>query len=161
MVITIVTFLALIVVFGLYSILTQDNTESNDGCVNETGIRIKTLHPHGNDYVSFRVDYDGEFIRCDIVGTKFRNQSQLAKCVGEFEGMLVHDPDNQHSSQAVKVVHNNGTHLGYIPETYEGDRIRFEKKLPCRFHGILRKSDGGYFGIVVVPRDIPEWKKNK
>ena len=152
MVITIVTFLALIVVFGMYSIFNQDNTESNDGTIGgkPTGVKIRAYHPNGNSYVSFIVDYDGEYMQCNIVGTKF--QHGLENCVGEFEGTLVPEPDNKFSRQAVKVVHENGTMLGYVPESYDGDCIRNGVDLPCRFHGMLKKGEKGYYGIVVVPR---------
>lgn len=145
----IITVIVLIIVFGAYAIFKPNDDKTTIGG-NPTGIRIRAYHPNGNSYVSFLVDYDGEYFKCDIVGTKF--QHGLEHCVGEFEGMLVPEPDNKFSRQAVKVVHENGTMLGYVPESYEGDCIRRGVDLPCRFHGMLKEGENGYYGIVAVPR---------
>lgn len=133
----------------MYAFFNQ-NKPNNYIVAENTGIRIRAHHPHGNSYINFLVEYDGEYLRCDIVGTKYQNR--LEYCVGEFEGMLVPEPDNKFSRQAVKIMHENGIQLGYVPESYDGDCIRRNIDLPCQCHGILMKGDRGYYGIVAVPK---------
>jgi len=48
-----------------------------------------------------------------IAGINYRKG--LSKYVGPFKGNLVPEPDNPYERNAIKVVHLDGHHLGYIP----------------------------------------------
>lgn len=57
------------------------------------------------------------------------------KHVGGFVGKLVPEPDNEFDPNAIKIIHEDGTHLGYIPAketatvlSFLGDKF---KKYPC------------------------------
>lgn len=102
---------------------------------------VKIEVPDGYDYLSF-----------SIAGTSFRRG--LSKYVGEFDGQLVAEPDNVYDPNAIKVVHEDGHHLGYIPQDDTLD-VRNFLPLPCDCHGILQKerdTDGHvyYWGEVVI-----------
>lgn len=118
--------------------------------VSSNRAKINIEHPYGNDYVKLTVTVpEGKhYVRCDIAGMKYR--TGLDKCVGEFEGLLVPEPENPHDSKAVKILHPNGTHVGYIPRGYDGDQFRYDIVLPHMCQGIILEGESGYYGIVVV-----------
>ena len=128
-------------------LIDEEDTDSN-ALPNRAKINIE--HPYGNDYVKLTVTVpEGKrYIRCDIAGMKYRDG--LDKCLGEFEGLLVPEPENPHDNQAVKILHPNGTHVGYIPRGYDGDQFRYDIVLPHMCQGIILEGESGYYGIVVV-----------
>lgn len=54
-----------------------------------------------------------EFIAAMNVAGINRNGCQM-KHVGTFIGKLVREPDNEFDENAIKVLHEDGTHIGYI-----------------------------------------------
>ena len=47
----------------------------------------------------------------------------VMKHVGAFTGKLVAEPDNEFDANAIKIVHEDGTHIGYI-KAAETDAVR-------------------------------------
>ena len=117
--------------------------------IKPTGISIKQTNPYQNDYIKLEVVYSGKYVRFDIAGLKYR--SGISRCLGEFDGALVAEPDNPHDPQAVKIIHPNGTHVGYVPRNVNGDSVRIPSRLPRPCHCIILEGERGYYGICVVP----------
>lgn len=63
-----------------------------------------------------------EFIAAMSVAGINKNGCEM-KHVGAFIGKLVAEPDNVFDEKAIKVVHEDGTHLGYI-KAAETDAVR-------------------------------------
>jgi hypothetical protein len=141
-----ITVAAIISVFWHIYKKQESSVESDE---EPTGIRIKQTHPYGNDYIKLEVVSKCNYIRFDIAGIGYRKG--VGKCLGEFEGRLVPEPSNPHDSHAVKIIHPNGTHVGYVPRNYDGDRVRYDLQLPCKCHCIILKGEKGYYGICTVP----------
>jgi len=114
----------------------------------ECGISIKATHPYGNDYVQLKVECSQSYIRFDIAGANYRGN--LDAYLGEFDGWLEPERNNPHDPSAVKVVHSNGKHVGYVPRNYDGDRVKANRQYPCPCRCYLIKTDTGYCGIAVI-----------
>lgn len=63
-----------------------------------------------------------EFIAAMNVAGINRNGCQM-KHVGSFIGKLVREPDNEFDQNAIKVLHEDGTHIGYI-KSADTDAVR-------------------------------------
>ena len=137
----------LIIVVGIGYFISQmissDANKSVSQSYSSNGFKeIKIDVPPGYDYLSF-----------NIAGTSFRRG--LNKYVGEFDGQLVADPKNPYDKNAIKIIHEDGHHLGFIPAD-ETDEVREFLPLPCECHGILVRgkdeNDGHvfYYGTVVI-----------
>jgi hypothetical protein len=62
---------------------------------------------------------DGSYTRIyalhdyNIAGINYREN--IGEYVGDFDGYLQADPDNEHDHNAIAVYHSDGHHLGFIP----------------------------------------------
>lgn len=62
---------------------------------------------------------DGSYTRIyalhdyNIAGINYREN--IGEYVGDFDGYLQADPDNEHDPNAIAVYHSDGHHLGFIP----------------------------------------------
>lgn len=63
----------------------------------------------------------------NIAGINYREG--IADYIGEFEGYLQPDRENEHDPNAIAIYASDGHHLGYIP-AYETDEVR---SLPLHF----------------------------
>lgn len=142
-------FLLLILLLCVIWFAKKNNQQSSSAETLKTGIRIIKTHPYNNDFVSLKVKSSGSFIRFDIAGIGYRKG--VEKCVGEFDGWLEAEPTNPHDSEAIKIMHPNGTHVGYVPRNYNGDRVRYPAIFPRVCHCIILRGEKGYYGICVVP----------
>ena len=48
------------------------------------------------------------------------------------------------------ILSSNGITVGYVPHDYTGDRIRYDKKLPCECHCYIFRWNNEYWGVCVV-----------
>lgn len=106
----------------------------------------------GERRIQIDVPEDYDYRMYNIAGANFRKG--MSKYVGEFDGRLVAEPNNLHDPNAVMVVHEDGHHLGYIPQDDTFD-VRGFIGVPCDCHGIIVRDhdDNGrqfYWGRVVV-----------
>ena len=68
---------------------------------------------------------DGSYTRIytlydyNIAGINYRDG--IADYLGDFEGYLQPDPDNEHDPNAIAIYHSDGHHLGYIPQNMTDD----------------------------------------
>lgn len=80
-----------------------------------------------------------------IAGAQYRGN--LKRYVGEFNGVLVPEPKNQYDPNAIKIICEDGKHMGYVPEkmTAEVRRFTSEDFDRVRITGILKEPDDGYY----------------
>lgn len=87
----------------------------------------------------------GECLEFNIAGVTFR--SGIDNHLGEFEGRLVAEPNNQYDPNAIKILASDGHHVGYVPKDTT-DEVRRLKKLPCKCYCLIYKhsdSDGTHY----------------
>lgn len=65
--------------------------------------------------------YPDRLMILSIAGINYRGN--LSAYVGDFKGVLVPEPKNDYDPKAIKVVCEDGRHLGYVPEL-ETDNVR-------------------------------------
>ncbi len=53
------------------------------------------------------------YLRFKIAGINYI--SGIGDYEGKFRGEIVPDPTNPHDSNAIKIIHQDGTHLGFVP----------------------------------------------
>ena len=75
---------------------------------------------------------DTECLQTKIAGINY--QRGISKYVGFFKGNIIPEPDNQFDKNALKVVHLDGKHLGYVPAEdikEVADLIKGDYPYPC------------------------------
>lgn len=71
----------------------------------------------------------------NIAGINYREN--IAAYLGDFEGYLKPDPDNEHDQNAIAVYHKDGHHLGFVPAACT-DYIRsLGKQFPIAITGTI------------------------
>lgn len=104
-------------------------------CTSDNGYGYITVWPKDQmipDYLEF-----------SIAGTNYRKN--LMKYTGEFKGRLEEEPTNAYDPHAIKVLAEDGHHVGYVPKDMT-DRIREFMPLPCTCYCYLhrRRENGKY-----------------
>lgn len=98
-----------------------------------------------------------DYLDFNIAGTNYRKG--LMKYTGEFKGRLEEKPTNEYDPKAIKVLAEDGHHVGYVPKDMT-DRIREFMPLPCTCYCYLhrRREDGKYiyFGSAYITTTPPE-----
>ena len=118
-------------------------------CTSDNGYGYITVWPKDQmipDYMEF-----------DIAGTSYRKG--LMKYTGEFKGRLEEEPTNEYDPKAIKILAEDGHHVGYVPKGMT-DNIRDFMPLPCTCYCYLhrRLEDGKYifFGSAYITHTPPE-----
>lgn len=118
-------------------------------CTSDNGYGYITVCPKDQmipDYMEF-----------DIAGTSYRKG--LMKYTGEFKGRLEEEPTNEYDPKAIKILAEDGHHVGYVPKSMT-DSIRDFMPLPCTCYCYLhrRREDGKYifFGSAYISHTPPE-----
>ena len=86
---------------------------------------------HVNNYIDFKV-----------AGVNFRGD--LSAYTGEFMGRLIDEPDNEYDPNAIRVEHQDGMLIGYVPKDMT-QKVREFKATPCDCYvyvGKLKGKDG-------------------
>lgn len=98
-----------------------------------------------------------DYIEFDIAGTSYRNG--LMKYTGEFKGRLEEEPTNEYDSKSIKILAEDGHHVGYVPKSMT-DGVRNFMPLPCTCYCYLhrRREDGknNFFGSAYITHTPPE-----
>jgi len=118
-------------------------------CTSDNGYGYITVWPKDQmipDYMEF-----------DIAGTSYRKG--LMKYTGEFKGRLEEEPTNEYDPKAIKILAEDGHHIGYVPKGMT-DSIREFMPIPCTCYCYLhrRREDGKYifFGSAYITHTPPE-----
>ena len=109
-------------------------------CIKDKGYHV-TVWP--KDYNSL------DIVRFNIAGLEYRDE--IDDYLGEFEGTLEPEPTNPYDHNAIKVLANDGHHVGYVPKDMTAE-IRLEATLPCRCFCYIGKNAGVYFSNCFIPR---------
>ena len=83
-----------------------------------------------------------DYIEFDIAGMSFREN--IEEYIGEHSGTLEAEPTNPYDANAIKILAEDGHHVGYVPKDMTAE-VRKHSKLPCRCYFYIGENDGSYF----------------
>ena len=83
-----------------------------------------------------------DYIEFDIAGMSFRENIDDYLC--EHVGTLEAEPTNPYDANAIKILAEDGHHVGYVPKDMTAE-VRKHSKLPCRCYFYIGENDGFYF----------------
>lgn len=97
----------------------QEQAEAAGDTATLEAIRTNT---YKGNFPVFRPDgsythYTNKVYEFEIAGMMYRDMKKVAKCEGASDARLVAEPDNEFDPDAIKVIHESNTHVGYIPRT--------------------------------------------
>ena len=89
----------------------------------------------------------GEILEFPIAGMSYRDD--IDEYIGEHDGILKAEPDNEYDPNAIKVLTEDGHHVGYVPADMT-EEIRTNTDLPCPCFFYIGENDGTYFSDCYV-----------
>ena len=102
-------------------------------CIKDKGYHV-TVWPKGYDQF--------DIVEFNIAGMSHRDN--IDDYLGEFKGTLEAEPTNAYDPNAIKVLANDGHHVGYVPADMTSE-IRNNSTLPCQCFCYIGENDGVYF----------------
>lgn len=102
--------------------------------------------------------YPNDTFEFTIAGTNLNDD--IADYMGEFRGRLVPDPLNEHDPNAIRVEHEDGGLIGYVPRNVQQQLREFKGELPCPCYCFVEfKSDKEFYFLghcYVVSKEFGE-----
>ena len=89
----------------------------------------------------------GDYLEFEIAGMSYRGN--LDDYIGEHVGTLESDPDNDYDPNAIKVLSEDGHHVGYVHKDMTA-RVRDFTTLPCRCYFYIGENDGTYYSDAYI-----------
>lgn len=83
-----------------------------------------------------------DYIEFDIAGMSFREN--IEEYIGEHSGTLEAEPTNQYDANAIKILAEDGHHVGYVPKDMTAE-VRRHTSLPCKCFFYIGENDGSYY----------------
>jgi hypothetical protein len=94
----------------------------------------------------------GDYKEFNIAGMSYRDNidNYLGECVGTLEP----EPTNEYDPNAIKVLANDGHHVGYVPMD-QTQHVRNFTTLPCPCYIYIGKNDEIYFSDCYINNKKP------
>ena len=89
----------------------------------------------------------GDYLEFDIAGMSYRGN--LDDYLGEHAGTLEAEPDNDYDPNAIKILAEDGHHVGYVPKDMTA-RVREFSTLPCRCYFYIGENDSSYYSDAYI-----------
>ena len=102
-------------------------------CIKDKGYHV-TVWPKDN-----RI---GEVLEFTIAGMSYRDD--IDNYLGEHVGTLEAEPTNPYDANAIKILAEDGHHVGYVPKDMTSE-IRKSTTLPCTCYFFIGENDGTHF----------------
>lgn len=102
-------------------------------CIKDKGYHV-TVWPKDN-----RI---GEVLEFTIAGMSYRDD--IDDYLGEHVGTLEAEPTNSYDANAIKILAEDGHHVGYVPKDMTSE-VRKSATLPCTCYFYIGENDGAYF----------------
>ena len=83
-----------------------------------------------------------DIVEFNIAGMSHRDN--IDEYIGEHSGTLEAEPTNPYDVNAIKILAEDGHHVGYVPKDMTAE-VRKNSKLPCRCYFYIGENDGFYF----------------
>lgn len=91
----------------------------------------------------------GDYLEFEIAGMSYRDN--IDNYIGEHAGTLETEPDNDYDPNAIKVLAEDGHHVGYVPRDMT-TAVREFSTLPCKCYFYIGTSDGSYYSDAYINR---------
>ena len=102
-------------------------------CIKDKGYHV-TVWPKDN-----RI---GEVLEFTIAGMSYRDD--IDEYLGEHVGTLEAEPTNEYDPNAIKILAEDGHHVGYVPKDITSE-VRNSATLPCTCYFYIGENSGTYF----------------
>ena len=106
-------------------------------CVKDKGYHVSVWPKDSNNWLP-GLDY----VEFNIAGLTHRDN--IDNYFGEHAGKLESEPTNPYDVNAIKILAEDGHHVGYVPKDMTSE-VRKNSKLPCRCYFYIGENDGFYF----------------
>lgn len=83
-----------------------------------------------------------DYLEFEIAGMSYREN--IDSYLGEHAGTLEPEPTNPYDANAIKILADDGHHVGYVPKDMTSE-IRKSTTLPCTCYFYIGDNDGTYF----------------
>ena len=83
-----------------------------------------------------------DYLEFEIAGMSYREN--IDEYIGEHSGTLEVEPTNQYDANAIKILAEDGHHVGYVPKDMTSE-VRKHTKLPCKCFFYIGENNGSYF----------------
>ena len=83
-----------------------------------------------------------DYIEFDIAGMSYREN--IDEYIGEHSGILEAEPTNPYDANAIKILAEDGHHVGYVPKDMTAE-VRRHTSLPCKCFFYIGENDGTYY----------------
>lgn len=90
-----------------------------------------------------------DYIEFDIAGLSYREN--IDDYLGEHAGTLEAEPNNEYDTNAIKVLAEDGHHVGYVPKDMTAS-IREFTTLPCTCYFYIGDNNGKYYSDAYINR---------
>lgn len=89
----------------------------------------------------------GDYLEFDIAGMSYRDD--IDDYIGEHAGTLEAEPNNDYDPNAIKVLAEDGHHVGYVPKDMTA-RVREFSTLPCLCYFYIGENDGAFYSDAYI-----------
>lgn len=89
----------------------------------------------------------GDYLEFTIAGMSYRGN--LDDYLGEHVGTLEAEPTNPYDSNAIKILAEDGHHVGYVPKDMTAE-VRKSATLPSTCYFYIGENDGTYFSDAYI-----------
>lgn len=93
-----------------------------------------------------------DYLEFEIAGMSYRGD--LGDYTGEHVGTLEPEPDNPYDANAIKILAEDGHHVGYVPKDMTG-AVRDFTTLPCTCYFYIGNNDGTYYSDAYISNVSP------
>ena len=107
-------------------------------CIKDKGYHV-TVWPKDN-----RI---GEVLEFTIAGMSYRDD--IDDYLGEHVGTLEAEPTNSYDANAIKILAEDGHHVGYVPKDMTAE-VRKSATLPSTCYFYIGENDGTYFSDAYI-----------
>lgn len=111
--------------------------------------RLPVYRPNGT-----YTHYLNKVYEFNIAGMMYRDKKKVARCEGLAYARLVPEPTNEFDPNAIKVIHESNTHIGYIPRT-DTALVRSIVPIPADCFVHISCDDDGDYAEGTVYIEIP------
>ena len=91
----------------------------------------------------------GDYLEFEIAGMSYREN--IDGYLGEHVGTLEAEPTNHYDANAIKILAEDGHHVGYIPKDMTAS-VRGFSTLPCQCYFYIGENDGSYYSDAYINR---------
>ena len=91
----------------------------------------------------------GDYLEFEIAGMSYREN--IDSYLGEHSGTLEAEPTNPYDANAIKILAEDGHHVGYVPKDMTAS-VREFSTLPCQCYFFIGENDGSCYSDAYINR---------